>query len=151
MRREKPIITLLSAGQARVGEVFLHRGPGPACAGCKYFNVCVGNLESGRVYRVIGVRNKTLKCVAYDLEMRVVEVAEAEVPAAIPSKQAIKGVTLTFHSQDCGEHDCENAALCLPEYLRDNDRCEVIEVYEGLRCPRGFHLKRVLLRRAPPS
>lgn len=151
MVKAKTIITLLGVGQAKIGEIFIHKGPGSKCSECKYFNVCVKNLEGGRLYKVVNVRDRILKCEPYDLEMRVVEVVEAEVPAAVSSKQAIEGAVLIFHPQKCDEQDCENLTLCSPEYLRDNDRCEVIAVHESLKCSRGFQLKKVLLRRVPSS
>ncbi len=151
MAEVKTIITLLGVGQAKINEIFIHKGSGSKCSKCKYYNVCVKNLESNRIYRVVNVRDKILKCEPYGLEMRVVEVVEAEVLSAIPSKQAIEGAVLTFHPQNCDEEDCENLKLCSPEYLRDNDRCKVVAVHESLNCPKGFRLKKVLLRRLPSS
>lgn len=151
MMEDEIIITLLGAGQAKIGELFIHKGSGSKCSACKYFNVCVKNLEKGRVYKVVNIRNKILRCEPYNLEMRVVEVVEAEIPAAVPSNQAIKGAVLTFHRQDCNEQNCDKLALCSPEFLRDNDRCKVIAVYESLNCLRKFQLKRVLLKRLPSS
>lgn len=145
----KKIVTLLSACQARVGESFIYRGFGEKCPECRYFNVCARNLSEGRIYRVIGVRNKVFKCEAYNIEMRVVDVVEAEIEAAIPSKQAIEGVILTFQPQRCNGELCENHGLCSPPGLVENDRCEVVKVYGRLSCPRGLQLVRVLLRRAP--
>ncbi|MBS7624029.1 UPF0179 family protein [Candidatus Bathyarchaeota archaeon] len=150
-KRIRTIVTLVGVGQAKVGELFVHKGSGVKCAECRYFNVCVKNLESGRLYRIVGLRNRVLKCEVYEVDMRVVEVVEAEILAAVPSKQAIKGVLLIFCSQRCEKQDCNNYDLCLPEYLRDGDRCEVVEVYGSISCPKGLQLSRVLLRRAPPS
>jgi len=149
--KKKVIITMLGAGQAEVGKSFIYRGFGSKCNKCKYFNVCAKNLETGRIYRVINVRNKTFKCEAYDLELRVVEVVEAEILAAIFSKQAIEGVVLAFHRQECGEGSCENNMYCSPEGLMDNDRCEVIKVYGRISCPKGLQLAQVLLKRVPPA
>ncbi len=151
MNKVKRIVTLVGAGQARIGERFIHKGSGSKCSECRYYSICVGNLESGRVYKIVNVRNKILRCEVYDLDMRVVEVTEAEVPAALASKQAIKGAVLTFHPQNCDEQNCGNIMLCSPGCLKDDDRCEVIEVYESLQCPKGFQLRRVLLRRVSPS
>lgn len=148
---KKTIITMLGAGQSKVGMPFIYRGMGPKCVECKYLKVCAKNLEAGRIYLVVGVRNRSFKCEAYDLEMRVVEVIEADIMAAIPLRQAIEGAILTFHPQKCGKEDCKNYTLCSPEGLVDNDRCEIVNVYDRLSCPEGFQLVRVLLRRAPPS
>ncbi|MEM1507212.1 MAG: UPF0179 family protein [Candidatus Bathyarchaeia archaeon] len=150
-KRMKPIITLVGVGQARVGELFVHKGFSAKCRECRYLNVCVKNLECGRIYRVVGLRDKVLKCEAYDIEMRVVEVVEAEVLAAIPSKQAIVGALITFHPQECDKQGCESYEFCSPEYLKDGDRCEIVEVYGAIGCPKDLQLRKVLLRRAPPS
>ncbi len=142
---------MLSVGQAKVGESFIYRGSGQGCRGCKYFNVCAGNLSVGRIYRVVNVRKRVFKCGALDVEMCVVDVVEADVEAAVPSKQAIEGVILTLHPQECDNNLCENHILCLPDGLMENDKCEVIRVYGRLSCPKGLQLTRALLRRVPSS
>lgn len=149
--RTRKIVTMLSAGQAKVGETFIYRGYGQKCPGCKYFRVCAENLNGGRVYKVINVRKRKFRCEAYDVEMHVVDVVEAEIEAAVPSKQAIEGIILTFHPQDCSNELCENHILCLPIGLIENDRCEVVRVYGRISCSRGLQLVRVLLRRVPSS
>ncbi|MBS7634626.1 UPF0179 family protein [Candidatus Bathyarchaeota archaeon] len=151
MAGPKIIVTLISAGQARVGFSFIHRGAGEKCGECRYFSVCVKNLEDNRVYKIVNVRDRFLRCELYDVDMRVVEVVESEVLAAVSPKQSIEGAIITFHSQKCSVQDCENAALCSPEGLRDGDRCEVVKVCDNLKCPVGLQLRKALLRRAPPS
>lgn len=149
-KNRKIIVTMLSVSQSKVGETFIYRGSGQKCHNCKYFKVCTGNLSEGRIYRVINVRNRTFKCEAYEIEMRVVDVIEAEIDAAVPSKQAIEGVILTFYPRRCDDL-CENCGFCSPDGLKENDRCEVIKVYGRLNCPKGLQLTRVLLRRVPSS
>lgn len=147
----KPIVTLVSIGQARVGTTFLHRGAGTKCENCIYFQVCVKNLEPERVYKIVKVRDKTLPCRQYDAEMQVVEVLDAEIPAAIPAKQAIEGAVIMFQVPDCSQESCENCEICFPKGLRAGDRCEVLNVTESLRCSEAFLLKKVSLRRVPVS
>lgn len=152
MTEPKIIVTLVSAGQAKAGLSFIHRGAGERCGECRYLSVCVKNLEDNRVYKIVNVRNKILRCELYDVDMMVVEVVESEVPAAITPKQSVEGAIITFHPQECSGRNCENAALCFPEGLRDGDRCEVIEVGDQIKCPIGLQLRRTLLRRTlPPS
>lgn len=148
---QRTIVTMLSVGQARVGESFIFRGSGQGCRGCKYFKVCAGNLSAGRIYRVVNVRKRVFKCEVFDVEMHIVDVIEADVEAAVPSKQAIEGVILTFHLQECDNELCENRMLCLPGGLMENDKCEVIRIYGRLSCPKGLQLMRALLRRVPSS
>lgn len=150
-RRTRKIVTMLSVSQAKVGETFIYRGYGQKCPGCKYFRVCAENLNEGRVYKVINMRKRTFRCEAYDVEMRVVDVVEAEIEAAVPSKQAIEGIILTFHPQDCSNELCENYMLCSPIGLIENDRCEVVRVHGRISCSRGLQLVKVLLRRVPSS
>jgi uncharacterized protein (UPF0179 family) len=150
-KNRRTIITLVGIGQAKVGESFIYRGPSLKCGECKYFNVCAKNLERGRIYRIVNLRDKVLACEMHNLEMRVVEVVEAEIEAAVTPKQAIEGVVFSFHPQECTEEGCENIKLCLPENLKNNDRCMIIKVYGSIRCPRGLQLMRVLLVRVPPS
>jgi len=147
----KPIVTLVSAGQARVGMIFIHRGLGPKCEDCEYSQVCVGNLEPDRVYEIAKVRDKTLSCGQYETEMQVVEVFDAEIPAAITAKQAIEGAVITFQMSDCGEEGCNDCELCFPTGLRAGDRCEVLSVTGSLPCSEGLLLKKVSLRRVPVS
>ena len=147
----KPIVTLVSIGQARVGTAFLHRGSGTKCENCEYLQVCVKNLEPQRVYKIVKVRDKTLHCRQYDSEMQVVEVLDAEIPAAIPAKQAIEGAVIMFQVRDCSQESCENSETCFPEGLRAGDRCEVLSVTESLPCSEAFLLKKVSLRRVPVS
>jgi uncharacterized protein (UPF0179 family) len=144
---KKPIITLISIGQARVGRVFIHKGPSHKCEGCGYFQVCVKNVETERVYEIVGVRQKTMRCRLYATEMQVVEVVAAETSAAIQSKQAIKGAVITFGMPDCKEEICENREICFPRGFRQGDRCEILEVTGSLQCSGGSPRKQVLLQR----
>jgi len=147
----RKIVTLIGVGQAQVGSVFIHRGPGSKCGACEYSQVCVKNVEPERVYRIVRVREKTLPCRQYEMEMQVVEVLNAEIPAAILSKKAIIGAVVTFQTPDCKAEGCENFGLCFPAGLRDMDRCEVLGVTGNLKCPEGLALKAVSLRRVPAS
>jgi hypothetical protein len=142
------IVTLVGKGQAKVGEAFIHKGPGSKCANCEYSRVCVENIEPGRIYEITRVRDKTHFCRQYEMEMHVVEVVNAKIPAAIPAKQAIPGAIITFKMPVCGEERCEAYELCFPEGLKSGDRCEVLEVTQSVECSLGSPRKRVLLQLA---
>ncbi|RJS76762.1 UPF0179 family protein [Candidatus Bathyarchaeota archaeon] len=146
---KKRIVTLVGKGQAKPGTVFIHRGPGLKCNDCKYAQVCVKNVESGRVYKVVKTRNKTLPCSQYEMEMKVVEVVDAEIQSSLPAKQAIPGAIVTFQTPECEEEECENYEICFPVGLKPGDRCEVLEVTGNLQCPEKFPRKKVVLRLAP--
>jgi len=151
MPQKRSLITLVSVKQAKEGFTFLHNGPAPKCEGCRYFHVCVQNLVPGRIYRVVGLRDKTVQCELTETDMMVVEVVESEIETAIQSKQAIEGALISFQKQECRMGDCENLELCSPKGLFDRDRCEIVKVTGSVQCPQGLPLARVLLRWAPAS
>lgn len=151
MSPKKPLITLVGSKQAKEGFTFLHRGSAPKCEGCKYFHVCVKNLEAGRVYGVVGLREKEIRCGLAETDMRVVEVVESRIESAIPSRKAIEGAIILFQLRESCVEDCVNLKLCSPEGLYGGDRCEIVEITGSLQCPRGFPLVRVFLRRVPAS
>ncbi len=144
-------VTLIGIGQAEVGRVFINKGLGSKCDSCNYANVCVKNLEPERIYKITKVRKKKLACNLHKGEMLVVEVVEAELPAAIASKLAIERAIVTFTQVDCPIQSCPNDDLCFPIGLIDGDRCEVAKIIENLHCPQGLSLKKVFLRWAPFS
>ena len=151
MNPKKAIVTLVGKGQAEAGRLFIHRGPGSKCANCKYSKVCVENVEPGRIYEIIKIRDKTLFCKQYEIEMQVVEVVNAKIPATIPAKQAIQGAIITFKTPVCEEKKCAFYELCFPEGLKSGDRCEILEIIQNVPCLLGSPRKKVLLRLASAS
>ncbi len=151
MPKRKALITLISSKQAKEGFTFLHKGSAPKCQECKYFHVCVKNLELGRVYKVVGLREKRMQCELTDTDMMVVEVVESEIETAILSKQAIEGAVILFQTRECGMENCEDFELCSPKGLLNGDRCEIVKINGNLECPREFPLARVVLRRVQAS
>jgi len=145
------IITMIGVKQATVGLTFIYHGPCPACEGCEYRKVCVENLEPGRVYRIVGLRERVFPCRVHEGGVRVVEVVEADVEAALPSKVAIEGATITFQPRECGQVDCEHYNLCFPVGLFRGDHCAILKVGERIRCREGLSLTRVVLRRTHAS
>jgi len=151
MSQRKTLITLVSLKQAVKGFTFLHMASAPKCEGCKYIDVCVRNLEPGRVYRVTGVRGKTVECGLAEAEMKVVEVVECETETAIPSKQAIEGAIILFQTPECTADDCVNLEICFPKGLLKDDRCKIAKINGNFHCRQGVPLVRVVLLRIPAS
>jgi uncharacterized protein (UPF0179 family) len=145
------IVTLIGSGQAKPGAVFIHKGPGSKCSDCEYSKVCVQNVESGRVYEIVGVRDRFLPCRQYEIEMRVVEVTDAKIPSSLPTKQAIPGAIVIFQAPECRNERCEIYDACFPVGLKAGDKCEVLKVTETFQCSLGASRKRVVLRLSPAS
>ncbi len=146
MVQEKSVITLVGFKQAKKGFVFIHQGPSSNCEGCKYYQVCIKNLENGRVYKVVKLREKVFPCILHEAGARVVEVVESNILAAIPSKLAIEGAVITFQKGDCDVQACENNELCVPRGLANGDQCTVLRICEKILCPNGLSLVKAVLR-----
>ena len=62
------MITIIGPALAKEGVVFFACKDNTGCVGCKYFRVCMGNVEDGRKYRIIKVMDHTLPCKLYEDE-----------------------------------------------------------------------------------
>ena len=146
MREREVLITLISKSQARIGNVFINKGPSTECKDCSYFQVCIRNLKVGRVYKIVKIREKTLLCDFLDTEMVVVEIEEAGIKAAIPSKIAVEGAVIVINETKCDIEECQNMQLCFPIGIKNSDRCQILSVTKNLACPLNLSLKSALLR-----
>jgi uncharacterized protein (UPF0179 family) len=147
MTKEKKLITLLGTRQAKLGFTFVHEGVLKKCKECDFFSVCMENLEKGRIYKVIKIREKTLPCKVHENGTRVVEVIENDVEASLHERQALNGCVITFQPQECREDHCENIKKCRPYGLKQNDKCKVVKVREKITCPLNRKLFSVVLHR----
>ena len=149
--RERSVITLVGVRQAKEGFVFIHQGPSSSCEGCEYYQVCLKNLEAGRVYKVVRLREKVFPCRLHEAGARVVEVVESDILAALPSKLAIEGAVITFQKAECDVQACEHHELCVPRGLVNGDHCTVLKIGENVACSKGLSLVKAVLRRLPSS
>jgi len=149
--QKKPVVTFIGFRQAKKGFIFIHQGPSSECADCEYYQVCIKNLEVGRVYRIVRLREKIFPCKLHEAGARVVEVVESEILATISSKLAIEGAVITFQRQECDMQTCEHYEHCVPRGLIDGDRCTILEVGENVSCSMGLSLVKAVLCRLPAS
>jgi len=147
VRKPKPIITLIGVRQAKKGLKFIHEPSSEKCKDCQLYRVCIENLERGRVYEIVGLRNKKFPCLLHDEGVRVVEVVESDIASTVPQKSALEGATITFHAQNCENQFCKFKSLCEPVGLFDGDKCQIVKVENKIECPLGYDLVKVLLRR----
>ena len=150
MKKEsRNFVALVGVRQAREGFVFVHGRPSKECDGCKLFKVCVATLEPDRVYEVVSVRGKTFPCRVHEGGVQVVEVVEKDVEACIDARFAMLGVVIVFQPQDCGNTSCENYIRCVPEGIRKDERCKILDVKGRVICSRDLRLVLSFLRRLP--
>ena len=147
----KTVITLIGVRQAREGYAFIHQGSSPNCKNCGYYRVCIENLEEGRVYRVVGLRENVFQCGVHEGGVRVVEVVESDIEAALPLRMAMEGALIPFQKLECEAISCINHEFCVPRGLVDGDRCTILKIDEKIECPEGLSLVKVLLHRLPST
>ncbi len=144
----KPRITMVGLMQAREGLSFMMAEPTKDCKNCELLDICM-NLEAGRVYKVVKVRNKVFPCRVHEEGVRVVEVEESPIEVAIEQKAAFPLCIITLRPQAC-RTKCKNLSLCTPPGLNGEDKYQVLEIYGQVECPLNRHLVKAMVRRERP-
>jgi len=138
-------ITLIGEKLAIKNQTFQYLKPLLDCRNCKLKNVCF-NLDEGRCYKIINVRDKKHDCKMYAGNKVVsVEVEETSYPVAIPIETAIEGSTISYKSLKCDDISCENFSLCNPG-IQDNIKITIEKIEDEIKCKKGKNLKRVLVK-----
>jgi len=140
-------ITLIGEKQARVGFRFLFEEATGICSECSVKRVCLGNLESGRLYEISKVTRKKFPCLLHSEDAVVVEVSEPAIEGAVPARIAMKDALITYTKIDCKNASCGNWDKCFPTGLAGGVRYRVLDVKGPLRCPLGAQLLLVSLQR----
>jgi len=138
-----PIITLVGEKLAKPGVEFIFYGPAEPCKTCKLAGVCVGNLEKGRRYKIVKVRNIEHPCPLHEGKARVVVVEEPSIEIAIDPRLAVKGSVIKLKFEECP--DPEKVDLFRPEGLFEGDNVRIEEIVGDVECGgRKFVLVRVV-------
>ena len=105
------------------------------------------NLEPGRLYEVISVRDVVHECSVHE-NVVTVTVREPEFEVAIKSRLAMPGSTLTWENSNCDRLLCEHYNThCQPEYLQKGDRLHIKEKNGKIKCPKGEKLTKIEVTR----
>lgn len=139
------ILTLLPKNLAKPGFSFVAGKGDNECKGCRFYKTCVDNLKPGRIYTVSSVRNIEHPCKIHDSGVKIVEVNESQIEAAIPKKFAIEGATGVF-SFSCNER-CQYHDFCIPDGIKIGDKFHIIRIIEKIECPLNNNILRVTLKR----
>lgn len=135
-------ITLVSSLVAREGYVFQFTGPAPECADCPFRKVCVDKLKPGHVYRVVRVLGIKNKC-RLTGSVTTVEVEEAPVKTAIPSRLAVEGMVIRYNKVQCDKRDCPYYSICRQKLLPETAKVKIVGVGKKINCPKGLRLREV--------
>lgn len=137
------LVTLVGEKLAMKDVEFIYNKSLSECRDCKLKTVCF-NLEEGKKYRIVKVRDVRHDCKIHEGGVRVVEVERVPISIAIDSKQAIEGSTVTFELKDCKILSCKNYKLCHPMSIKDGTKVKVLSIRKDVECEENHKLKEVL-------
>ena len=136
-----PLITLVGKKMAEEGNEFVYLGINEICRGCRLKTVC-SNLQEGRTYRIIKVRDKTHECPLHEGGVMVVEVEKLPVEVNIKKEEA-EATAVSYHAIKCDKAMCPEYNACVPGIKEKEYR--IVEVVGDVECPKGFSLRKVLI------
>ena len=147
MADDNTTITLIGSRLAQEGLTFTFMGETPECDKCNLRSTCM-NLEKGRIYEIINIRNTTVHdCAIHDGGVITVDVIKAPVITSMDSRKAVEGANVRYESQSCDEIECDMYDLCHPKGIKKGDKCTIVQVIGNLddECVLGYSLKKVEL------
>jgi uncharacterized protein (UPF0179 family) len=124
----------------------VYLGLGDECSKCPLKTPCHHNLDRGRRYVVVGVKNKSHPCKLFE-EVLVCDVKEVGIDVSISPGSAFEGATIRFNPQPCDKKLCVYTGKCIPEGLSDGDRCTIISIKGKIKCPEKGELSLVKVKR----
>jgi uncharacterized protein (UPF0179 family) len=138
-------LTLVDSKVAHEGYEFVNYGEADECKSCKLQKACL-NLESGRKYRVIEVRDREHDCPVAG-KAKVVEVLECDINATLPKKKVFKGSKITFEPVECTNILCRSMKHCRPEGIETGAPYKIIDSVGKIKCEEGRDLVLVSLKK----
>ncbi|NAZ29106.1 MAG: hypothetical protein GU355_07425 [Caldivirga sp.] len=124
------IVTLVSKPQAKVNGSFRVFKIPEDCGRCKLYDICMGRLKPGRVYRIIEVRPlkypSPYRCLLNGDEMVPVVVEEENLILPVKLPYVIEGVVTSFDKSWCTCYPCPTGAL--------PSKVKVVKVIERRQC-----------------
>ena len=137
------LVTLIGEKLAKEGEEFIYFGPNNECRNCKLKTVCF-NLQQGREYKIIKVRDKQHNCVIHEGNVVVVEVDALPIVTAI-DKNLSEGSETKVNKNDCKNIGCDYFYICLKRAIQKDKIYRIVKFYDKIDCPKGYELYKVEL------
>lgn len=135
-------VTLIGERLAEVGTEFTYLGPCSDCKDCKVKSVCF-NLEKGKRYRVVGIRDTRHECKVHDSGVIAVDYEELPKECALEQKQVMEGMVVTVTNRGCENRHCSYYELCSEETLASPSKVKILQKKEQIECLEGKKLFRV--------
>ena len=140
-----PMITVVPEEFADIGKTFVYTGEDPLCDKCRIRSICF-NLDKGARYRVKALRPTFHDCEAAEGRVRVVEVERIDREAAVDTKGAMEGATVTFSKPECPHIGCPHYLLCHPEGIDEGDKVTIVTMGKKVDCALGLSRAPVIIK-----
>jgi uncharacterized protein (UPF0179 family) len=146
-KKKGTVMTLVGQRQARDNFAFIHQRSAAECQKCQLYSVCMKNLETDRLYKVVRVHDRSFPCPLHEDGVRLVEVEEPEIRAAMDHRHLFEGAVVAFTPMRCNKLSCRNFEACNPVGLKEGDKCRIERSLGSISCPAGEPLVLASLRR----
>lgn len=137
-------VTLVGERLAKLGSIFVFRGPLLECRDCKYKQVCF-NLAEGKNYRISRLRDARHECKVHDGGVRAVEVEVVPFKAGVKSRIAVEGSIVPLEDKGCRRIGCDHYWICHPPGKKTGEKFKIKRLMGTLECADGERISLVLL------
>ncbi len=133
------LITLVGKKLAEVGNEFIYIGITQKCRSCRLKTVC-SNLQEGRAYKVVKIRDKSHDCDLHEEGVVAVEVEKLPAIVNIKSEEA-EATAVNYHKINCDNNFCKEYEACVP--IIKEKEYKILKLIGDVKCPEGYKLKKV--------
>ncbi|SMD30254.1 UPF0179 family protein [Picrophilus oshimae] len=138
-------ITLIGTDLAKAGMEFTFVGPlSGKCDECSLKNVCF-NLEKGRHYRILNVRENINPCFIYNKnKVSTIEVEEATSTFNVQySRRIMEGSSIELKSMECDYLTCPNIETCNLIHIKEPRKIVIKKILGRIECPKGYDMRKI--------
>ncbi len=138
-------ITLIGVDLAKKDGIFTFIGPLTGkCDECRIKNVCF-NLEEGKKYRILDVREQINPCFVYNgNKVSTIEVEEIDDTYNIQnSKRLMEGSSIELKSMKCDFLTCPFIEKCNLLNIKKPKKIVVKKIVKKIKCPKGYDMREV--------
>lgn len=133
------LITLVGKKLAKVGNEFIYVGITQKCRNCRLKTVC-SNLQEGRTYKIVKIRDKSHDCDLHEEGVIAVEVEKMPAVVNVKSEEA-EATAVNHHKINCDDTFCKEYEACVPP-IKEKEY-KILKVIGDVKCPKGYKLRKV--------